>query len=429
MVLPINISHSLRTPDELRDLVKAIRDAPASEPETDNVEWKSEWNLEDSDKSFETARHVLGFGNRSIAAASKEFEGCAYFLAGVEPGNLCGTVPIDPAKISDKLSRYIENGAPRWSPQYVEVDGASVLVITVEVPKGGDPICVLQKAFDKFSKGRIFIRRHGKTEEAGPADLRELETRIRAGRPRVELSVRRIHERPLHVISVPPEASRDWLKSEGERLELPPPPSPRSRGIFEAPVLPFSVDTDPRSRETYGKEVSAYLRRAESRWLARLFKSAIEADVSALRLQIENSTDRNYDGVEVVLEIPAGPIVWHQPDEVDSTLAPPTPPKAWGKKRMIEFEPPALSGLGFQGPVEIERGEDLTTVRFQPEHVRPLAAVSLPVLHLVLRENPGAIDISWRLTSSTVDGQTSGALTCDVADSPIVPQFGEADGS
>jgi hypothetical protein len=423
MALPIDASRSLRTPEELRDLVVAIRDAPAIEPETDNIEWKSQWSLEDAEKCFETARHVLGFGNRGIASAGIEFDGCAYFLAGVEPGNLCGTSPLDPAKISDKLGRYIESGAPRWSPQYVEVDGASVLVITVEAPKAGDPICVLQKGFDKVSKGRIFIRLHGKTEEAGPADLRELETRIRAGRPQVDLGVGRIDGRPLQVISVPEGASRAWIESEEERLRLPPPPAPQRPGIFEAPILPFSADSEPRSRETYGREVSTYLQGAESRWLARLFRSAVEADISALRLKIENSTDRNYDGVEVVLDIPAGPVVWHEADEVDSTLGAPTPPKPWGEKRMIEFNPPVLHDLDFQGPVEIVRGKDLTTVRFRPEHVRPLASVPLPVLHLILLDDPGEIDISWRLTSSTVDGQTSGALTCGVADVPIVPRF------
>jgi len=403
MALPVDRSRSLRTPDELRDLVAAIRDAAASEPETDSFEWKSEWDLEDAEKC------------------------CAYLLAGVEPGNLCGTPPIDPAKINDKLGRYIESGAPRWSPQYVEVDGKDVLVITVEAPRPGDPICALQKAFDRFPKGRIFIRRHGKTEEAEPADLRELETRIRAGRPRVELGVSRIDGRPLHVITVPSGPPRAWLSSEEERLRLPPPPTGGRAGIFEAPVLPFTVDSDPRSRETYAGEVSRYLAEADRRWLARLYKSAIEAEVSPLRLQIENSTDRNYEGVEVVLEIAEGPMVWHEAGEVDSTLAAPTPPKPWGKKSMFDIEPLSLPDLGFHGPVEIDRGDDLTTVRFEAEHVRPLATVALPVLHLILREDPGDVDVSWQLTSTTVDGQTSGTFTCAVADMPIVPQFKEVD--
>jgi hypothetical protein len=36
--------------------------------------------------------------------------------------------------------------------------------------------------------------------------------------------------------------------------------------------------------------------------------------------------------------------------------------------------------------------------------------------------------ISWRLTSSTVDEQNSGTITCEVADMPIVPRFGSDDG-
>jgi hypothetical protein len=77
---------------------------------------------------FETVRHVLGFGNRTVLAAQSTFEGCAYLLAGVEPGNLVGTKVVDPADLDNQLSDYIAPGQPRWSPHYVTVHGKSVMV-------------------------------------------------------------------------------------------------------------------------------------------------------------------------------------------------------------------------------------------------------------------------------------------------------------
>lgn len=116
MTLNIDTSRALRTPGELVALVEAVRDARAAEPETDSVEWKSDWDITDAAVRFETVRYILGFGNRTVFAAETNFEGCAYLLAGVEPGNLVGAPVVDPADIDDQLSNYILPGQPRWSP-------------------------------------------------------------------------------------------------------------------------------------------------------------------------------------------------------------------------------------------------------------------------------------------------------------------------
>lgn len=87
MTLSVDRTRALRTRSELISLVSAVRDASSSEAETDSLEWKSHWDLSSAETRFETARHILGFGNRSLTLAGRDFEGCAYFLAGVEPGN------------------------------------------------------------------------------------------------------------------------------------------------------------------------------------------------------------------------------------------------------------------------------------------------------------------------------------------------------
>jgi hypothetical protein len=424
MPLPIDSSRALRTLDELQALIEAIRDAPATEPETDSLEWKSVWDLDDSEKCFETAKHLLGFGNRTVAASRNEFEGCAYFLAGIEPGNLCGTSPLDPATLNDKLGRYIESGKPRWSPHYIPVDGHEILVITVEAPQHGDSICTLQKGFNNFRSGCIFVRKHGKTEDAGPADIRGLETRSQAKRPRVELSLSRVGEGARPFLDIPVEVKERWLRAEEERLALPPLHKRAARGILDIPQLSdIGIPADRRSRESYNTEVIAYLQRAERLWEASMIEIAITKGVSELNLRIENSTEQNYNGVEVVLEIPQGPTVWHDAEEVQSALDAPEPPKPWGKQRPFEVSMPALSNFDFRGPVEIDRSADHTTVRFDPEHVRPLAKVQLPVLHLVMFESPGDLQIAWQLTSSSEDGQVNGVIDCPVSDKPISLRF------
>lgn len=416
MALPIDHSRALRTLDELCALVEAIRDAPASEPETDCLEWKSKWDLSETAKCFETAKHILGFGNRSVAAARRDFDGCAYLVIGVEPGNLCGTSPLDPAILNGKIGRYVESGAPRWGPHYFAVGGKTVLVITVEAPREGDSICALQKTFGGFSEGRVFIRRHGQTEEAKPADIRELESRLLSTRPQVELNVGRIDQTNIPVVSIPPGLKEMWTGAEQKRLALP--PAPQESGIGRHSPL-FELSGDPRSREEYRSEVATYMQQVDEHVEAEVIKAVIEGETSALKLEIENPTDRNFNEVEVVLHVPSGPVVWADADEVNLVVGAAPSPKPWGEKRKIELDVSAFSGFASSRPVEIDRNNGGTTVRFDPKHVRPRARVSLPVLHMVLWSHPSDIPISWTLTSSGVDGQASGTFVCSVEDKPL----------
>lgn len=168
--------------------MRAVSAASANEPETDALEWKGPLDLRDKKARYDLARHVLGFGNRSITDASEAFEGFAYILIGVEPGSLCGVDVPDPATLTNALGRYVAHGQPAWRPLYAEVDGFSVLVIEVAAPKPGDRICTLRDTYDNSRAGRIFVRRHGQTEEASPDVVRGLEDRYAA--PALEASQR-----------------------------------------------------------------------------------------------------------------------------------------------------------------------------------------------------------------------------------------------
>jgi hypothetical protein len=268
--LNIGTTYALRTTAELVGLVEAIRDAPAHEPETDFVEWKGPWNIDDAADRFQTARHLLGFGNRTVFAASQQLEGCAYFVAGAEPGKVVGTAVVDPATIDDQLSKYILPGQPRWTPAYVTVEGESVLVIIAETPRAGDPIFTLQQGYSAMPAGRVFVRRHGKTEEAGPADIRALEARSLAASPKVDLTVTRADDGgPLRAGRFTPKRDA-WLEEERERLLAP--LDNRSRSpvatldIKAMPTTSLSFETP--SDKQFRADVDKYLEQAHQRWLA-----------------------------------------------------------------------------------------------------------------------------------------------------------------
>lgn len=340
--MSIDTSRALRTSDELNTLVEAVRDAPAGEPETDNVEWKSDWNITDASVRFETVRHILGFGNRTIFAAQQSFEGCAYLLAGVEPGNLVGAPIVDPAEIDDQLSKYILPGQPRWSPSYVTVDGKPVLIFTIEAPRGGDPIFVLQKGYDRAPAGRIFVRRHGKTEEAGPADIRALEARGQGVRPKVELVVERRDDLELRAGRFVNEHRDQWVRAEMVRvlgpLE-PKPERPRSApdamiGGYDLPSRASLMPEDMRSKKSYSEDVEAYVEAAPRRWLALVAAESVRKRLAPIRLAIVNSTERNFEGVEVVLDLPDKVAAWLSEEEPFDVFAAPTPPQEWGQVRL-----------------------------------------------------------------------------------------------
>lgn len=218
----------------------------------------------------------------------------------------------------------------------------------------------------------------------------------------------------------PWELKEDWIEAERERFAFPASPGTGS-SAFGAIGRPFhEVLTEPRSEEAYRQEVDTYLEHADCLLEAEVIRTVIEDEAATVELQIENQTEKNFDGVQVVLELPAGPTVWRDAGEASSALDAPPPPQPWGQEHRIASERLDLSGIAFRdGVVEIDRREDGTTVRFGSEHVRPLAVVSLPILHVVLWEDPGEVEIRWRLTSSGVDGQTAGVITCQVADKPM----------
>jgi hypothetical protein len=182
-----------RRPSEHEEIVAFVLNARGAIPETDWLEWKTDYDLTRVPGRLAVARQIIGFANRHPDRASQHAEGLGYLLLGVEPENLVGVTEHDSADLENWLTPYVGDRIS-WAPAYVRHDGASVLFLTVEAPRWGDPIHSLrQEAVDindrSVLEGTIWVRKLGKTERATAADIDMLTERAQAASRTLSLSL------------------------------------------------------------------------------------------------------------------------------------------------------------------------------------------------------------------------------------------------
>jgi hypothetical protein len=102
VALNIDTSRPLLRPSELIALVRAVE---AAQPEDEHlwIEWKSSLDLNASAGQAHVAKAILGFANRHPATAAQHAGGYAYMLVGVQPGQISGVQPIDPATLTARI--------------------------------------------------------------------------------------------------------------------------------------------------------------------------------------------------------------------------------------------------------------------------------------------------------------------------------------
>ena len=232
-------------------------------------------------------------------------------MAGASPGSVEGTAIVDAAKLEGMLGPYLGKGSagPDWSPDYVELDGKQVLVVTVEPPRWGHPIWMLRTEYSPDSGGpgfpaaTIFVRQKASTEPHTVADLEMLTRRAAASTSTVlgGLDVVMSANSRAVPLNLADTAFESWLASEAEALKLPP-EAPRVQRPQDRPVVDLTTDPKPkgigaadiiaaagidsllsgaferqdtRSRDLYKAEVTNYLRRARKRLSGVTTRSAI----------------------------------------------------------------------------------------------------------------------------------------------------------
>lgn len=180
----------------LAELPALIQMAHADASELTELEWKLHWDFSPSNpKRAGLAKHIVAMANRDPDRAAQMFAGHAYIVIGVEPGEVRGVDPLDPADV-DQMLRPYTGSEIGWHSANVEFGGKNVLVVVVDPPRWGDPVHALRKGSEDpetgevFEKQTVYVRRPGTSTPADAEELARLEKRAATKRPRVHVSAK-----------------------------------------------------------------------------------------------------------------------------------------------------------------------------------------------------------------------------------------------
>lgn len=425
---------ALRTPDERKALVAAVRDAASHEVEQTWIEWKTGVDLSDRRWHAEIAAQIIAFSNRDPDVAKQHADGCGYLVLGAEPGNIPGIQPIDLADVVNGVTRFTEG--PRWNPTYEEVAGVTTLVITVEPPEWGSPIHSIRKEFSQgktvaYREGAIYVRRPGVTAPASHFELNMLQRRLLASPP-LDLELAWMEDpAPILTASATDGEITDWVTKEEERLATRVEDAKLESDIN--PIQAFAsafVRREERTLEEYQKEVAAFTGQARRKMPARVVGRAAASSLW-LRLEVHNRSDRNYSSVQVVLRFDGKVLAFFKREEADLLEGWPSRPWPYGKPR------PFTTGFSVpnMGPIaqlDFPRGRidnsASATITFAGVDVRPHDRVPLEPFRLVALghgQKDTSIQGEWRLTARDASGTTDGSVTVEVGAGLVTPANAE----
>ncbi len=432
MVVNVDPARAPRRYGELQALLEAVRNAlPADE--SDSVEWKSTLDVASHHGRVHIARAVLGFANRMPDVAVPTFEGHAFLLVGVAPGQLLDADMVDLAQVEQGVLPFLGEDGPRWRPQRVDLDGKHVLIVDVDAPRWGDPPYHARKSGEGIQDGRTFVRSVAETKPATSAQLRALQERLLRGHQKPALDVTVFVTRPSEV--KPLNYSSDaWVTDERKRLTAPLWRDRNwsgradvlghvSRQLSSSAMGSYLAGlTTPESRTEaeYRAEVEQYLAVCEQRF-AHVSEIAAARSLEPLVLTITNNSANNVPGFALELHV-AGEVRGIRPNRpaTDDDERFPNPPRVWGPQKSPLFGSTAfrMPSIPFSVPQALSRAPrpeidngGWVTVRFPPEHLRPHASVELDPIVLLVAEPPGStLHATWEATSTGLDGRAAGGF-------------------
>jgi hypothetical protein len=408
--MSLNIDHSkaFRTPLQLRALVEAIKVA-GEHDESDWIEWKSSYDLNEKSTKVTLARHILGMANRSVQKSAQTAGGYGYIAVGIEPGNTPGISTIDLADLEAGIRPYLGTDGPEWIPSYVTIDGKQILIISVDPPSDGDPIHTLRKDFDKYFAGMVFVRRIAKTVPAGPGEIAQLTQRARNQQQRQSINLE-ARESPCGVpswswlsdaISYRIEKEREAVAEAGRR--------PTER-LFGASIR------DVRSPEQYQEEASEYLERFANYVSEDLIRDYIHGGRGPLFLRVQNPQEFSYQNVRVEIDLPQGVSAFLASDYIEEPWRP-RRPLPMGRDTMFTsltssgivtspHLPKSLLAEDVEWDIQIER------IVCNIKSLRAEENLPLPLVHLMASEGqePSTKTAAWSITADNAVGRTRGEL-------------------
>ncbi len=451
MTLALDLSKAVRSRAGYRELVLAVYQAPASEQETNSIEWKGTVDLAEKRWQAEMGRQVLGMSNRDAEAAGKVLGGCGYILLGVSPGELPGTRVYDADKIENWIAAYVGQppNAPEWMPTYVHVHDKDVLVLTIEPPRDGHPAWPCRKEYlaDPRSagtnpkpatrEGAVYVRHKASTREATAADIEMLSRRTAGARKRIgRVSLLLVTESRAVALDIGPEAIAVWADREREALKPPPPRKPEGseatsiklsdlpessplrslagmssvlEAAMQANVMAAKVlglESDSRTPEQYDKEVDEYITKATEALPGVLLKGCQVRGLGRVAFVLRNDTDDPIHGLLVEVRIPAKGVMALHEDEIPNAKMP-TRPVMLGMARRSRLD--YLGGLGYPS---------LLAPSFRMPAISPIRRVHIDNSHSVVLtfdpldlypEDTAELDEVWLFANPAVAGTTLAA--------------------
>jgi Putative DNA-binding domain len=406
-------------------LVEAVRDAAPHEQETNALEWKGSLDLSSKRDQTKIVKAVLSFANRQPDEASRAFGGCAYLLVGVEPGALAGIQPIDAAKLESSLVSYIGSDV-QWRPDYVDVDGRSVLVVAVEPPQWGGPAHPVRKSFsdgagELLSDGDIFVRHHASSDPAKATDIDALSRRAaRAPGDELDVDVRLTNETPLRRLDLREESVQKFADERRQILLR----SLSAPGSVYGGFPTGLVAGEFRTKTDYQNQVEKYAQELTEKLPSVLAARSILMNVGRLELDIVNDTAHPFARVRVELLIPDDvPVcVWQDEAQNDNRHELPPSPAPYGKgsRGHAGILIPDLVSPFMTKPAwvpSLGRSGDKRTVVFADKDVRAESTAELPYIWLIVDDKaPVVIPIEWRATAHDAKKKVRGTIDVKVAD-------------
>lgn len=441
MVLQIDTSAPFLRPSQLLALVRAVS---AADPHDEHrwIEWKSRLDLATSAGQGHIARTVIGLANRQPAAAAQWAGGYGYLLIGVEPGSVAGVTPVDPEILVGQIGAAVGD-ALRWTPEYVTVDGAQVLVVVVDPPRPGDPIYCMRKTLERMQAGTVYVRHTGRTDPATPADLEMLQARLLDRLPGLQLALEAM---PMAIETSPSilEAAEHWVKKRRPAL-LGARHRPAQRSSFWGGIPDVAVNAlgqevvpDKRTEAEYAAEVEDFLERAENAFVSRALWALYRHELAMLRVLVTNPTDLGYKAVRLVVHVPNDVKCYR--DELleiaeHRRVDFPTPPRPLGTPTVTQgilrdfgqyqriIPNIAIPNIGPHfgpGPGYTVRDTGSVDIEYDEFDIRPGDEYALDPVPLIVNEDAGTmLPVTWYATASDVRGRLSGEFTLTVDESTL----------
>ncbi|GAA4996933.1 hypothetical protein GCM10023205_82770 [Yinghuangia aomiensis] len=370
-----------------------------------------------------------------------------------------GTAWVDPVVLEVGIFAYTGVRGPRWSVDYVTVEGdedlpAQVLVIDVAPPQWGDPIHCFRKAFQDQDRknsvrdGDIFVRSGSQTIRPDSDGVGLLSERLTRGGGRLfQVSVNVASGVPIPAVDASEAAVDGWLAVEGSDLlsavdEASGRPGSaaelarkavRRGGLTVRDLAAFGRTVpDPRSPQEFREEVAAYLEETRLA-VPRALHACAAVRVAPLVLRVTNPLPTNLRGVEVLLHVP-GDVEAVLPEETldeDDEAVLPNPPIPYGPRPAPDplagfsvfhaqhWLTAAQARLMVPGRMPMIRPEIRNgggaDIAFVGVDLRPHETVELDGVVLIVRAPaPPAIEATWRATATNHDGIVEGTVTLQV---------------